>query len=374
MHLTIEIIRELAALWVFAYHISNHFAHNPFLYETALLGHHGVPIFFVLSGFVIAYSAESTIQNNGSPLAFLKRRFLRIYPPLWASIAVVLVLPYLLEFISFFKTGSLIIPTIALIQTGIVDWLKTISLMKVFDATSDTLSIPFSHINSVYWSLAIEMQIYAVVAIAISVGKFYKHILIVITAICIALPAIPYSFNHRFFVHYWYMFAIGVAFAYLYKNNLTMIDFIPAPYIKHELVISILLAASAVTIPFTLAKAFGSISALEISITTAALIWVLAPVERLLTQIKTNRSVFWLVLVGPLLTLGTISYSVYLLHGKLFQVPETLVRQVLAPNHWSYPLSIITLTLLMCWPFYYLIGRPFTNSRATKNNSSISQQ
>src|SRR5262245_25324420 len=43
----------------------------------------GVPIFFVISGYCIAASAESVRGNRHGAGAFFVRRFRRIYPPYW---------------------------------------------------------------------------------------------------------------------------------------------------------------------------------------------------------------------------------------------------------------------------------------------------
>ena len=90
------------------YHIKEYFIQSSeFIYSIASYGHLGVPMFFVISGFVITYSAESTLKKNETPISFLKKRFLRIYPTFWAStIAVVFILPYLIELISVLKSSS----------------------------------------------------------------------------------------------------------------------------------------------------------------------------------------------------------------------------------------------------------------------------
>ncbi|CAN7552788.1 acyltransferase [Phyllobacterium sp. LjRoot231] len=103
-------------------------------------GSYGVQIFFVLSGFVIAYSAsQSTVSG------FILNRFLRLFP-----VALVCAT------ITFLVSISIALkPTDALLQ----DYVRTV----LFD--------PFGPwIDGVYWTLGIEIVFYAVVAICIGVG------------------------------------------------------------------------------------------------------------------------------------------------------------------------------------------------------------
>ena len=57
----------------------------------------GVPIFFVISGYCIAASADSSRRKGDSPWTFLKRRFWRIYPPYWASLVGLIALVAVLD-------------------------------------------------------------------------------------------------------------------------------------------------------------------------------------------------------------------------------------------------------------------------------------
>jgi peptidoglycan/LPS O-acetylase OafA/YrhL len=57
----------------------------------------GVPVFFVISGYCIAASADSSRRKPHAAGRFFVRRFRRIYPPLWVFLAgcvlAILVLP-----------------------------------------------------------------------------------------------------------------------------------------------------------------------------------------------------------------------------------------------------------------------------------------
>lgn len=63
---------------------------TPALADVARLGALGVPVFFVISGFVI-YGAA---LRAAGPVDFLLRRLQRIYPPLWAAVGLLLLVTW----------------------------------------------------------------------------------------------------------------------------------------------------------------------------------------------------------------------------------------------------------------------------------------
>lgn len=73
-------IRGFAALWVVLYHFSGHF--GPALSgEFVQRGHLGVDLFFILSGFILAYVYLAPIEKGAFEYRdFLRKRFARIYP------------------------------------------------------------------------------------------------------------------------------------------------------------------------------------------------------------------------------------------------------------------------------------------------------
>ena len=105
----------------------------PELLSTTWFGWVGVEIFFVLSGVVIAYSAD------GVPaLAFLAKRILRLYPAAWVCATVT----------------ALTVATLGL-ETHhrlMREWLASVTLFPLS---------PW--IDPVYWTLGVEMSFYAIV-------------------------------------------------------------------------------------------------------------------------------------------------------------------------------------------------------------------
>ncbi len=92
----IDALRGFAAVWVVLFHIK-HGGHIDQLAKwlpgwldlvVFELGHLGVPIFFVLSGFVIAHCFQGATVSLGYASRFALRRSIRLDPPYWVSIVV----------------------------------------------------------------------------------------------------------------------------------------------------------------------------------------------------------------------------------------------------------------------------------------------
>ena len=102
----------------------------------------GVQIFFVISGFVIAFSAE-----RSTPLRFFEARVKRLAPAVWVCAPITAVV--LLYLGLSWPTDAVI----RLLRTG--------------------LFVPFDPwVDSVYWTLGIEIAFYAVVWSLLRLGRF----------------------------------------------------------------------------------------------------------------------------------------------------------------------------------------------------------
>lgn len=141
----IQALRAIAALLVVCFHL-----HAAAMSETGSSGlfrifqrgEIGVDLFFVLSGFIITWSA---LQKPGlTPQAFLAARFWRVVPPYWAAL-----LAYLCAFLGLaLVTGDMSrLPDLAAL-------LRSVLLLPVPD-----------HIVIVAWSLALEVLFYGLFAL-----------------------------------------------------------------------------------------------------------------------------------------------------------------------------------------------------------------
>ena len=72
---------------------------GPFITKLALAGNYGVELFFVLSGFLITGILLESRRNTNYFCAFYARRFLRIFPLYYATLAIVLLaMPHFVSF------------------------------------------------------------------------------------------------------------------------------------------------------------------------------------------------------------------------------------------------------------------------------------
>lgn len=207
-------IRALAVIAVILYH---------FLPNTFSGGYLGVPIFFVISGYLITdilrqeFEATKTI-NIGK---FYLRRIKRLYP------ALVMMLIVTASFITLFNRGALLqlratIATNLLYIYNFWEIKHGQSYFQQFTAPS-----PFTHL----WSLSVEGQFYLIwPVIVLLLAKFKvkrQHVFIglvilsLISAILLGITFNPNAINRAYYGTDTRLFAIliGAALAYGWPSN-----------------------------------------------------------------------------------------------------------------------------------------------------------
>src|SRR5665213_1305948 len=131
----------------------------PSLASFAQYGFLGVPVFFIISGFVIAYSAEGR-----TAVGFGIARFSRIYPTFLFCMT--------LTFLATLILGA------SHFEVSAAQWFA-----NVFIAAP---ALGQAYVDTSYWSLVIEVVFYAWVALFIALGLFPRRIdLIILAWLCI---------------------------------------------------------------------------------------------------------------------------------------------------------------------------------------------
>ena len=94
---TLQAGRGIAAFMVLLYHANGAygFGGRGHLGHIFSFGFAGVDFFFVLSGFIIAYTSLPFIKAQNGAAIFLRKRILRIYPIYWVYLFVAVIIGYL---------------------------------------------------------------------------------------------------------------------------------------------------------------------------------------------------------------------------------------------------------------------------------------
>ena len=152
----LDLLRLVAVLGVILFHYgfrgptafgTTHVAW-PELSAVARYGYLGVPVFFVISGFVIAYSAEGRTATT-----FAIARFARIYPCFLVCMT--------LTFLAALWLGP------PYFSTGLAQWAANLVV------AAPALHQPY--MDSAYWSLVAEITFYAWVTVLMATGVLPRH-------------------------------------------------------------------------------------------------------------------------------------------------------------------------------------------------------
>lgn len=303
-----------------------------------------VIVFYVLSGFIISYSYQ---KNKWTYRQFLVNRAARIYIPYLASavlagfvlwLAIRLAAPIFTNPVKDYHQRIFVAYT-----EGLNGWnfIKTLFFIK-------TERINYFGFNYVYWSLLYEMLFYLFFPFIL---KFNKAVL-VITA---CIYPLHFIFNPLPEINYWYFyfteflfyFSSGVfLFQQLKSKNMEVLK--TRVYLKKPLLFFVL-AATFFLIILGGVNRFKDLSFFAAGI--FGLTWIFFI---LLHGIKNN------LLSKAFLFLGTISYSLYLVHVPLLLFFYSLLYYFFQwhtyPSPWIY-LLFVFLTIPFAYIFYLVFER-----------------
>lgn len=324
----IDGLRGIAALSVVLFHlnvaIQKHVPHAfPFLLEKIFSwGYLGVQIFFVLSGFAIAYSLRHTQMNSSFFMHFLVRRSIRLDPPYWVVILLTLILAGIASLT--FKSGASF----------------PFSPLQIFYNLfylPDLMQVPL--LVPVAWTLCIEFQFYIIFALLIMFfQRMQKNIYVLFICGGLSLFSIlqntPWALISEkplTFIPHWYSFFLGccTCWTLIGKNN----------------------------------RAFFWLNVFMITLCS---LWTSTP--NALVSIGTALLIYWESGENRLLKerffqyLGSRSYSLYLIHWLVgMKFVDSLYKIVNIEHPILTLLLLITglvLILVSAEIFYRLIERP----------------
>ena len=241
----------------------------------------GVQIFFVLSGFVIAFSVREARIDGRFLGRFALRRSIRLDPPYWLTILLA---------VAIAAASHLVLAR----PVPVPSWQSVLAHVTY---TQNILG--FQNIVSVFWTLAYEVQFYLVLVVLLGllqrgararsslVRRLAAPVLFVpLGLVSLAMLAAGY-WAHGWFVDWWYAFFLGAVTYWTLAGRVR----------THWWALLFVATTLAAFAPAADPGAW-------VVVATAAVIFAVGRAGRLATLLD----------VRPLQFLGRISYSLYLVH------------------------------------------------------------
>lgn len=307
----------------------------------------GVPLFFVLSGYCIAATADSIRGGPSSLWTYFVRRFRRIFPPYWAVLVVSVVVVAVVDYV--LVPGLLSSeprPQLRPWWFSPSQWLGNITLTETWRPY--LLGSGRAHFVGQSWTLCYEEQFYAVIGVLLLVCRHQLFLgSFLVTMACVLIQAVAVTFGLEidgfFFDGSWYLFAAGILVYYMlnYASGRT----------GRALV---LLLFSLPLWPLLLPRIF--VDGTIIGLAFACVLWILHPWDSVLTNARILR---------PLAFCGTICYSLYLIHALVVRIVTKLFYRAGVRGDEMTLLVVLPIALmasLVCgWAFYVAVERRFLN-------------
>ncbi len=333
-------LRGIAATSVVCYHLEGTLqpAIGAWLHGLVSLvfsyGYLGVPVFFVLSGFVITLNVGRKQVTGNFFWRFALRRSIRLDPPYWASIATAIGLAAIASrlFPDLHKT----LPSLPQIASHLF-YLQNL--------------LGYGDIVPIYWTLCFEVQFYLFLLFLLA-GKQQTQRLItrthaikpILLTVALAISALSVTeflqlthFVHPgLFVRYWFCFSLGMFCVWALAGWISSYW-----YFAQVALVAVLCL-------------LGGVRAMAVAaLLTSLLLYVAGSANRM----RTWLGMAWLQY------LGRISYSLYLFHGIVGWSSVSLAKRVIG-SPLTVPTSLLVfafgmaVSILTAHIVYVLIERP----------------
>lgn len=272
--LELDAFRGIAAIMVVLFHYTLRYNQmypdaptSPF---ALTFGHFGVEFFFIISGFVIFL----TLNRTKRPLDFIVSRFSRLYPVYWAAVI-------------------LTFTVVALF--GLPGEERSLSQM-IFNLTMVHGYVDIPDVDGVYWTLRYELIFYVIMFGLYCIGKLEKVELFCIAWLSLQAASITFDYlgiwfpwKIKFFLilNYCHLFMAGILFyrASQLGFNSTRIA----------------LLSTCLAFQFLLSDIYGAL--------------FVASCFLLFLGFVNNKLQY--LAIKPLIYVGSISYSLYLIHQNI---------------------------------------------------------
>lgn len=316
---SLDFMRALAALSVcwyhFVYYTPDFLTEGSWIKQSGKYGFLGVEVFFVISGFILPWSMYHSAYRIHNYFKFLGKRVIRIEPPYIITIILTLALNYFSSLSSFYRGSPFVL-----------SWPQILLHLGYLNVFFD-----YKWLNASFWTLAIEFQYYLLIGLLfpliVSKNKFLRFGVFILF-----LLSFLFNKSGAFITAYGPLFLIGII-TFLYKS--------------------------------------GQIKLLEYLITFFSCLFVtyffLDPVYVFVGLLSVGLILFVKIKNKAIIFLGSISYSLYLLHPIIGQKIINL-SQNFVHNEWlkmGVVFIAIGISILASYLLYRLIEAP--SQRISKN-------
>lgn len=264
---SINMLRGVAAMMVCFYHfmlfsdLNGQFLSPDLIgYTIGKLGLMGVYVFFIITGFVIPLSLFKNDFQLGQLHRFLFKRWVRIEIPYLISLGLILLVAMI---ISYRRDLGFLLDPIKILH-------------HIFYTV---LFFGYDWYNPIYWTLAIEMQFYILIALLFPAMNSKRPVLNLLAPLVLALSTL-FIEDHRLVFYNGAIFSQGIYLLLILNNRVNL----------HLGIVGVILSAVITLI------GHGT----EIALTTILTVGVIA-------FLNVDKKIFN--------KLGEISYSLYLTHG-----------------------------------------------------------
>lgn len=315
----LDAIRFGAALSVVLYHYISRPGSDafPVLSGVTKYGYLGVPLFFIISGYVIALSA-----HNRTAVQFAVSRFVRLYPTLWVCVIIT----------------ALTMGALTNKQYSVPQVLSNFTLVNEY--------LGFEDVDGVYWTLKQELKFYGCVCVLLAFGVFEKYRVWI--SIWLASATVHIASGQPFFMG-WFIspqyspfFIGGVAFYLIHTNGENLFN-------RFVVAASLVLASYR---SYEQANGFMSNPDTMDKCVAVAIVWLFFIAMYLL-----SREVIVLREKQIYVTLGAVTYPLYLVHNL---VGKAIIDKysVYVGEGFMIP-AVIIVVLVMSWAIHVSIEKPF---------------
>jgi len=332
----IQYLRGIAALMVVFYHSRSYFGEVP---EWTRFGARGVDIFFVISGFIMAYSTQH-IGNDMSAakasMSFFVKRVIRVVPLYWIALLWTSAAFWINWLAASHAPGDLAAHLNPILTSIAKDFafIPHPSIDDEEDGELFPILIPG-------WTLNYEMYFYLIFALCL---LFRQHSLLLASGILVALVVVGKL--------YYFQDELG-----RFYTSSILLEFVFGMMLFHVYAKTTELALSRTTLALFGAVGFLLLNSgsqvndkLVLAVAATIIAWVF---------IHAFRGVH----NGPLKILGDASYSIYLFHMAAFGIARVIIKYLgFGANGYANIVTIIMIQVAVAVSVgivvYYVVEKP----------------